>query len=50
MVHLTHAVDGDHAHLVVEVVLVHEAFVEHDLEQEGDLVHIDGFELAGLEI
>lgn len=49
-VHFPHAVNGYHAYLVIEVVLVDIAFLENDLEQESDLVHIDALQLSGLEI
>lgn len=50
LVHLTHAVDGYHANLVVEVVLIHIALVEDYLEQEGDLINVEAFELPCLEV
>ena len=40
-VHLSHAVDSDHANLVVQVVLVYVALVEDYLEKKSELVHID---------
>ena len=49
-VHFPHAINGDQAYLVIEVVLVHIAFLENYLEQERDLVHIDALQLSGLEI
>ena len=48
--HFAHAVDSDNSDLVVEVVLVDEALLQHDLEQERALVHIHTFELSRLKL
>ena len=49
-IHLSHAVDSDHSDLVIEIVLVNVALVEHDLEKQSQLINVHAFELPRLKI